>query len=292
MDILTYAWIYREALMIKNTYNGVEYLTFENIGRIPGIRHAFSTRIGGVSRGIYSSMNLGYTRGDVRENVDENFRRMAGVLGCSPGDLVTGVQTHTVNVRLVTADDAGKGVTRPTGYNDVDGLITAQPGLVLTTFYADCVPLFFVDPVNRAIGLSHSGWRGTVSRMGRVTIKAMHDNFGTDPSDLICAIGPSICMDCYEVSEDVADEFMKEFPGCLLTAGDTLDEHKFLMSKGHDKYLLDLRAANRLIMLESGVPEGNIEMPGICTCCNPNYLFSHRASNGKRGNMAGFLGII
>ena len=139
MDILPDAWIYREALMIKNTHDGVEYLTFENIGRIPGIRQAFSTRIGGVSRGIYSSMNLGYTRGDVRENVDENFRRMAGVLGCSLGDLVTGVQTHTVNVRLVTADDAGKGVTRPTGYNDVDGLITAQPGLVDLLCIVDCV---------------------------------------------------------------------------------------------------------------------------------------------------------
>jgi YfiH family protein len=277
--------------MIKNNKQGIEYLTFKNISSVEGIRHAFSTRLGGVSRGIYSSMNLGYTRGDIRENVDENFRRMASVLDCDTGDFVTGVQTHTTNVRLVTREDAGKGVTRPADYSDVDGLITNEPGLVLTTFYADCVPLFFVDPVHMAIGLSHSGWRGTVNRMGRVTIRAMHENFGTEPSDLICAIGPSICMDCYEVSEDVADEFMKEFSGCLLSAGDTLDDHKFLMSKGNDKYLLDLRAANRLIMLEAGVLEENIELPGICTCCNPDYLFSHRATQGKRGNMAGFLGL-
>ncbi|MCR4807607.1 MAG: peptidoglycan editing factor PgeF [Lachnospiraceae bacterium] len=278
--------------MIKNTKNGVEYLTFENLSGIDCIRHAFSTRKGGVSEGIYASMNLGYTRGDVRENVDENFRRMAGVLGCSPSDFVTGVQTHTVNVRHVTKDDAGKGVTRPVDYSDTDGLITNEPGLVLTTFYADCVPLFFVDPIRKAIGLSHSGWRGTVNRMGLVTINAMKEAFGTDPSDLVCAIGPSICMDCYEISEDVALEFEKEFSGCLLTAGDTRDDHKFLMSKGNDKYLLDLRAANRLIMLEAGVPSENIELPGVCTCHEPDYLFSHRASHGQRGNMAGFLGLI
>lgn len=278
--------------MIRNIKDGVEYLTFENISLVPGFKHAFSTRIGGVSNGIYASMNLGYTRGDKRENVDENFRRMADVLGCSANDFVTGVQTHTTNVRPVTGNDAGKGVTRPVDYSDVDGLITNEPGLVLTTFYADCVPLFFVDPIHKAIGLSHSGWRGTVKRMGRVTIDAMKKNFGTDPSDLICGIGPCICMDCYEVSEDVAEEFIKEFPGCLLSAGDTQDDHTFLMSKGNDKYLLDLRAANRLIMLDAGVKPGNIELPGICTCHNPDYLFSHRASKGKRGNMAGFLSIL
>ncbi len=278
--------------MIKNNKNGIEYLTFNNISSLDRIRHAFSTRLGGVSTGIYSSMNLGYTRGDIKENVDENFRRMASVLQCEVSDFITGIQTHTVNVLRVGKEDAGKGVTRPVDYEDIDGLITNEPGIVLTTFYADCVPLFFVDPVNRAIGLSHSGWRGTVNRMGKVTIDAMRENFGTDPSHLICAIGPSICMNCYEVSENVADAFMKEFSGCLLTAGDTLDDHKFLMSKGDDKYLLDLRAANRLIMLEAGVPADNIELPGICTCCNPGYLFSHRASKGQRGNMAGFLGII
>ena len=278
--------------MIKNNKNGIEYLTFNNINSLNGIRHAFSTRLGGVSTGIYSSMNLVFTRGDIKENVDENFRRMASILGCEPSDLVTGVQTHTTNVYHATREDAGKGVTRPVDYKDIDGLITDEPGLVLTTFYADCVPLFFVDPVHRAIGLSHSGWRGTVNRMGKITIDAMHAEFGTDPRDLICGIGPSICMDCYEVSEDVADAFMEEFSGCLLSAGDTRDDHKFLMSKGNDKYLLDLRAANRLIMLEAGVKAENIELPGICTCCSPDYLFSHRASGGQRGNMAGFLQIL
>lgn len=277
--------------MEKNQLNGTEYLTFRNLSGISCIRHAFSTRIGGVSSGIFSSMNLGYTRGDDKACVDENFRRMAGVLDCDMNDFVTGIQTHTTNVRIVTDADRGKGVVRPVDYSDTDGLITNVPGIVLVTFYADCVPLFFVDPVHKAIGLSHSGWRGTVNRMGAATIKAMHEQFGTKPADLICGIGPSICMNCYEISEDVADRFIKEFPGCLLSAGDTLSDHTFLMSKGDDKYLLDLRAANRLIMLEAGVLADNIELPGICTCCNPDYLFSHRATGGKRGNMAAFLGI-
>ncbi len=277
--------------MEKNRHEGIEYLTFNNLACLAGIKHAFSTRIGGVSKGIYSSMNLGYTRGDLKENVDENFRRMAGVLGCRPDDFVMGIQAHTTNVRLVTVEDAGKGVIRDIDYKDIDGLITNVPGLILTTLYADCVPLFFVDHVNMAIGLSHSGWRGTVNRMGLVTINAMRDNFGTNPRDLICGIGPCICMDCYEVRDDVAEQFMREFPGCLLTAGDTRDDGKFLMSKGNDRYLLDLREANRFIMLEAGVPSENIELPGICTCCNPDYLFSHRATNGQRGNLAGFLGI-
>ena len=278
--------------MISNTKNGVEYLTFNNLSGLDGIRHAFTTRIGGASEGIYSTMNLGFTRGDDKKCVDENYRRMALVLDCDVSDLVLSHQTHTVNVRYVTDKDAGCGITRPLEYSDVDGLITDTPGIVLVTLYADCVPLFFVDPVHRAVGLSHSGWRGTVNRMGRVTVRAMHDRFGTDPSDLICAIGPCICMDCYEISEDVADEFTKEFPGCLLSAGDTISDHTFLRDKGNGKYLLDLRAANRLILLEAGVPERNIELPGICTCCNPDYLFSHRASNGKRGNLAAFLGLL
>ncbi|MCR5405153.1 MAG: peptidoglycan editing factor PgeF [Lachnospiraceae bacterium] len=277
--------------MIKNIKSNVEYLTFNNLSGISGVRHAFSTRLGGVSSGIYSSMNLGYTRGDDKACVDENFSRMAAVLGCDMNDFVTGVQTHTTNVRLVTEEDKGKGVVRPVDYSDTDGLITNIPGIVLVTFYADCVPLFFADPVHKAIGLSHSGWRGTVNRMGAATIRAMHDNFDTDPSDLICGIGPCICMDCYEISEDVADAFMKEFPGCLLSAGDTRSDHTFMMPKNDDKYLLDLRAANRLIMIEAGVPAANIELPGICTCCNPSYLFSHRATNGQRGNMAAFLGL-
>ncbi len=271
----------REALAVHTAENGVTYLTFPGLERTGVVRHLFSTREGGVSEGIYRSMNLSYARGDDKEAVDENYRRIAEVLGSSVEDMVCSDQTHTDHIRLVTAKDRGKGVTRPKDYTDVDGLITQEKGIVLCTFFADCVPLFFVDPVRRAIGLSHSGWRGTVQKIGRKTVERMKEAFGTDPKDVYAAIGPSICQDCYEVSEDVAEEFGKSFP-----AGELFYETK------PGKYQLDLWEANRLVMLEAGIPAEHIEVTDLCTCCNPDFLFSHRASHGQRGNLAACMKLV
>lgn len=263
--------------------NGVTWLSYPAFEQFQDIVHAFSTRLGGVSQGIYSSMNLSFTRGDEESAVYENYRRLAAAVGFAAEDIVTSDQTHTANVRVVTEEDRGNGLTKPRPYTDVDGMITNVPGLVLATFYADCVPLYFIDPVRHAIGLSHSGWRGTVAKIGRVTVDKMREMYGTDPQDLYTAIGPSICQDCYEVSEDVILEFQNSF------------EKKYwdllFYRKENGKYQLNLWEANRLIMLEAGVKEEHISMPGICTCCNPEFLFSHRASHGKRGNLGAFLGI-
>ena len=158
--------------------------------------HGFTTREGGVSEGIFSSMNLSFTRGDDPARVKENYRRAAAALGVPAEHIVCSDQTHTTNVRHVTMDDRGKGVFREKDYRDVDGLITDTPGLVLATFFADCVPLFFVDPVRRCIGLSHSGWKGTAARMGARTVEAMPETFGSNPADIRAAIGPSICEMC------------------------------------------------------------------------------------------------
>ncbi len=152
--------------MRQNRAGEVEYLTFPLLEQTGIVRHLFTTRVGGVSEGVCSSMNLSYARGDKKEAVDENYRRIARVLGCGLEDIVCSDQTHTVNLRVVTGQDGGKGIVRPRDYHDVDGLLTDEPGLVLTTFYADCVPLYFVDTRNRAVALAHSGWRGTVARMG------------------------------------------------------------------------------------------------------------------------------
>ena len=271
-----------ETLKLQEKY-GVPYLVFPSLENTGLVRHAFSTRLGGCSTGDLATMNLSSTRGDDPENVKENFQRFGAAVGFDPKDLVLSLQTHTTNVRLVTEEDRGKGFTRPRDYKDVDGLITNVPGLVLATFYADCVPLYFVDPVHRAIGLSHSGWRGTAAKIGKVTVEKMNEEYGTDPKDIYSAIGPSICQKCYEVSEDVILEFQKSF------------EKKYWDSlfyiKENGKYQLNLWEANRLIMLEAGIKEEHISMPGICTCCNPEFLFSHRASHGKRGNLGAFLGI-
>ena len=262
---------------------GVTWLTYPAFEQFKDIVHGFSTRLGGVSKGIYASMNLSFTRGDEDAAVRENYRRFAAALGFSEKDIVTSAQTHTANVRIVTDEDRGNGITKPRPYTDVDGMITNVRGLVLATFYADCVPLYFIDPVHHAIGLSHSGWRGTVSKIGAVTVKKMQETYGTDPKDVYAAIGPSICQDCYEVSEDVIQEFQNSFA----------PEHwkTLFYKKENGKYQLNLWEANKIIFMETGITENHISMPGICTCCNPEFLFSHRASHGKRGNLGAFLGL-
>ena len=263
--------------------NGVPYFVFKNLENTGLVRHGFSTRLGGVSEGCLSSMNLSFTRGDDPEKVRENFRRMGMVIGFETKDLVLSDQTHTTNVRLVTEADRGKGFDRERDYTDVDGLITDTPGLMLVTIYADCVPLYFVDPVHKAVGLSHSGWKGTVHRIGKVTLERMKEAFGTRPEDVQAAIGPSICQDCYEVSEDVAQAFMDEF-------ADQLDD-RLVYRKGNGKYQLNLWNANERILLEAGICPEHLSITNICTCCNHELLFSHRASHGQRGNLAAFLGL-
>ncbi len=256
----------------------LEYLTFPLLEETGGVRHLFTTRLGGVSQGIFSTMNLSVTRGDDKRCVEENYRRIAEVLGCSPEDMTASHQTHTTNIRRVTAADRGKGVTRPRDYSDVDGLMTDEPGIVLVTYFADCVPLYFVDPVHRAVGLAHSGWRGTAAGMGACMVKAMGDAYGTRPEEIYAAVGPSICADCYEVGGDVAQQFAA-FPGAV-RAG-----------RRPGKYQLDLWKANLQVLCGAGVKRERIAVTDICTCCNSEYLFSHRASQGRRGNMGAFLGL-
>ena len=263
--------------------DGVTYLRYPALEKLPGIVHGFSTRLGGVSEGIYASMNLSFSRGDRESAVRENYRKLSEAMGFQDCDIVTSDQTHTTNVRVVTEGDRGCGITRPRTYSEVDGLITNVKGLVLATFYADCVPLYFVDPVHQAIGLSHSGWRGTVGKMGAVTVKKMKEQYDSSPDQLYAAIGPSICQACYEVSEDVIQQFCESF--------DKSDWDALFYKKDNGHYQLDLWEANRIILLETGIPEEHISMPNLCTCCNPDFLFSHRASHGKRGNLGAFLGM-
>lgn len=189
----------------------------------------------------------------------------------------------------MTGEDRGKGVVRPKDYADVDGLITDTPGLILSTFYADCVPLLFVDPVGRAVGCSHSGWRGTVQEMGRATVRAMRECYGCRPENIRAAIGPSICRDCYEVSEDVAREFLRLFAKSRYAF---VNPEEILISKGRGKYQLDLWKANEAVLLASGILREHLFVTDICTCCNPDYLFSHRASGGRRGNFGAFVMLV
>ena len=176
--------------------NHVPYIQFKNLSATGIVKHGFSTRKGGVSTGIFSSMNLNFKRGDDPDAVMENYRRMAAALNMRVEDMVLSDQTHTTNVRVITEEDRGKGILKPQDYSDVDGMITNVPGIVLVTSYADCVPLYFVDPVRKAIGLSHSGWKGTVGHIGQKTVWKMHEVYGSEPKDIVAAIGPSICQSC------------------------------------------------------------------------------------------------
>lgn len=260
---------------------GVPFLVFPSLQDTNAVIHGFSTRMGGVSEGIFSSMNLSFTRGDEEAKVRENYKRLGKAVGFDCENLVLSDQTHTTNVRVITEADRGKGFTCPKDYRDVDGMVTNIPGLVLVTFYADCVPLFLVDPVHRAIGLSHSGWKGTVGKIGKHTVRIMGEQYGTRPEDLIAAIGPSICQDCYEVSEDVIAAFRQAFKQEFW--------EKLFYRKPDGKYQLNLWRANELIFQEAGLHPEQIVTTDLCTCCNPELLFSHRASKGKRGNLGAFL---
>lgn len=263
--------------------NGVTYLAFPALDATGLVSHAFSTRHGGVSEGVFSTMNFSFTRNDDPEHVLENYRRMAAVLGIDVEKMVLSYQTHTTNVRKVTEEDAGKGIVKERKYQDVDGLITNIPGITLVTVYADCVPLYFVDPVHKAIGLSHSGWRGTVHRMGKATLEAMNREYGTNPADVIACIGPSICQDCFEVGPEVAAEFADGFAE---------QYHKDLFYQKPDgKYQVDLWRANEIVLQEAGIPENQIHTTDICTRCNPTHLFSHRIMGTERGNLAAFLAL-
>ncbi len=266
-----------------NESGEVPYFTYPILEETGLVKHGFSTRLGGVSTGACASMNLDFKKEESRENVTENFKRMAKALDLPYDRLTASHQTHTTNVRRIYEEDAGNGISKPGKYTDVDGMITNVPNLPLVTFYADCVPLFFVDVKNTAIGLSHSGWRGTVGHIGAVTVKAMIEEFGSELEDIIACIGPSICASCYEVSEDVIKEFKDRFDKVLW--------NKLFYNKEDGKYQLDLWEANRQVLLSAGILEEHIAVTDVCTCCNPKLLFSHRASKGQRGALAAFLAL-
>lgn len=265
--------------------NGIPRISYASLERYPWLVNAFSTRLGGVSTGIFESMNLSFTRGDEPENVLRNFELFGEALGIRTSQMVYAHQTHTVNVMEVGRTHGGMGISRERDFTDVDGIMTDVPGVCLVTSYADCVPLYFVDPVHRAIALSHSGWRGTLGNICRKTVDEMNRLYGTEPGDLITCIGPSVCADCYEVGGDVADRFTAAY-------GEDSDRVVLPHNSGASgKYQLDLAVANRINMERSGILPGHISMPDLCTCCNDRFLFSHRASGGKRGGLCAFLMI-
>lgn len=268
--------------MTLQNENTVPFLTYNSLSEIKFIKHGFSTRFGGVSKGIFSSMNLALNRGDNIEDVLENYRRLSKSIGVDFNTLVASSQDHNTYVRTVTEEHYGIGITKPKDILSVDGLITNRPNVTLVTYYADCTPLFFVDTKSKAIGLAHAGWRGTVGRIGQKVVEKMHSDFGTEPENLVCAVGPAISKCCYEVDKSCADEFYKL---------SDLDTDKFIIPKKNNKFMIDLLECNRQILISAGVKAEKITLSDLCTKCNSDLLWSHRATQGQRGTMCAMMCI-
>lgn len=268
---------------VMTLHNGdVPFLTYNRLSEIPFLRHAFSTRLGGVSEGEFTSMNLSFGRGDSDENVIENYKRICKAVGFDYDSLTASAQVHETVVRKVTAENRGVGIYKPKDMLSVDALVTNDPQVTLVTYYADCTPVFFVDIKQKAIGLAHAGWRGTVGEISKKVVESMQREFSTNPADLVCAIGPVIGKCCYEVSEDCAEHFMNLF-----------GVESPVIAKGAkpSKFMIDLALANKLLLIKAGVLEENIVISDLCTQCNSDLLWSHRATQGKRGTMSAFMSL-
>lgn len=268
--------------MKLNNIDTVPYLTYNSLSEISFINHAFTTRLGGVSTGEFTSMNMAFNRGDNPDSVTENYKRFCKSAGFDYESLVASAQDHHTVVRAVTSVEKGIGIYKPRDMESVDALITNEKGVTLVTYYADCTPLFFVDTKNKAIGLAHAGWRGTVGRIGEKVVEKMTELYGTNPADIKAAIGPTISVCCYEVDYPCAEHF--------LNLAD-LDSSKFVFEKGNGKYMVDLLETNRQILTASGVKNENITVSDVCTNCNSDLLWSHRATKGHRGTMSAFMCI-
>ncbi len=260
---------------------GVGLLTFKEWENFGEIKHAFSTRIGGVSKGIYADMNLATDRDDDPKNVQENYKRITSALGVERNSLVCGAQTHTTNVCVMGAEHIGLLAKEKLDLFDTDGIdavCTNQNDITLTIYAADCVPIYYYDPVKRAIALAHAGWRGTVGDIAGNTVKKLSEEYGCLPSDLKVAIGPSISFENFEVDKPCADEFL-----ALDGSGNFVKHIK------DEKYKVDLWQCNKEFLIKSGVKEENIVIGGVCTVDNSDLVFSHRVTKGKRGHNAAFL---
>ena len=253
------------------------------------IVHGFSTRLGGVSQGIYAAMNLRGSQpleevaADAPENVRENYRRLCAALGADSDRLVLSKQVHRDTVRQVTAEDTGKGLLRPADYT-ADALVTNVPGMSLMVFSADCIILLLHDPVTGSIGAVHAGWRGTALDLPAKAVAEMGRLYGARPRDIHVAIGPGIGACCFETHDDVPDALRAAF-------GSGLNFAMFPQPDRPGKWAVDLKAVNAWRLTEAGVPREQIDLCPICTACNTDLFWSHRRTGDRRGVQGGLIGL-
>lgn len=264
--------------------NGVVYLSSPVLDEIKWLNNGFSTRLGGVSSGVCESMNFAYNDYDDAKSVAENYEIFSNACGIDINRIVRPHQVHSSKVVKIESDFSFRDAKEPGwDFEGVDGTVTNVPGITLFGFSADCNLISIVDPVNKAIGLCHAGWRGMAGKISKATIDLMTESYGTKPEDVIASIAPSICPDCFEVEFDMIEQ---------ARAGFSEEQYDLIYYKKNDvKYQFNLWEANRLVLLEAGVREENISLPNLCTKCNPKLLFSHRNSGLKRGTLISYLSI-
>lgn len=257
---------------------GAQLIHSRLLDQVEGVRHGFTTRHHGVSSPPFATLNLGLHVGDENESVIENRRRAVSALRFTLDDWVSGEQVHGARVARVGADAKGQGAfSHKSAVEGADGLITDVPGLLLAGYFADCVPVFVVDPEGPRIGLAHAGWRGTLGNVAGNLIEALRDAFGTDPARARVWIGPAIGPCCFEVGADVASQFRAAGLSTYVDEGDTV--------------AIDLHAANRHLLVAAGVMPEHIEVSGDCTACHTDRFFSHRALGPQTGRMGALIGI-
>ena len=264
---------------LETTVNGIPYGYADGMAAAGGVAHGFSTRMGGVSQGIYASLNLGFLRGDDRENVLENYRRFCGAIGADVNSLVLSNQVHSDVVRVCTGADRGKGFDRPGDY-EADGLMTDVPGLGLVVFAADCLPVLLYDPVRQAVAAVHAGWRGTALGIVRRAVEQMGTCYGSRPEDILAAIGPGISRCCFETHEDVPNAMTEAMGAGALRCIEVLPNGKFHV---------DLKGLNTLWLERSGVDTAHIAVSPDCTVCRSDKYWSHRVTRGERGSQAALI---
>lgn len=262
--------------------NGVRFYRAWHIHAAGPVAHGFSTRIGGVSVEPYATLNLGLAVDDDHDTVLANRRAFASALGVNPERIVVPQQAHGNVVRLVGEAEAGSGaVDHSTAIPDTDALITDVPNLPLALHFADCACIFLLDPRNRAIGMVHAGWKGTVGKILTATVEAMTREFGADPGALLAAIGPSICRNCYVVDQDVALRLYKAYEG----------DERVVKQFSSTKWRADLKSANAILLRQAGVPDAGIAISERCTCCDRDEFFSYRR-DGVTGRMGGWISLV
>lgn len=259
--------------MLRREVVGLVYYRFANLASHDEVIHGLFTRLGGVSPSPYDSLNVGHCVGDDDELVEANHARIYQALGISRGDVVTAHQVHGEQVAVVGHGDRGRVIP------STDALITNTPGVALMLRFADCLPVLLYDPTCRAIGLAHSGWRGTAKGIAAKTALSMMGAWGSRPCDIVAGLGPCIGPCCYQVGAEVVEVVKARFNHW----------QGLLQLQGDGSVHFDLWEANRRQLAELGVKE--IEVSQLCTACRTDEFFSHRAEDGRTGRFAAILGM-